>query len=72
MAVAAFHGLRTGHGGVLALLALSLALLAGPALLAASGDDEPVGFRFDMAGAHASRHAALHHSGEAQPAERGL
>ncbi len=72
MAVAAFHGLRTGHSGVLALLALSLGLLAGPALLAA-GDDEPVrGFRFDVAGAAAERHAALARKGEPPPTERGL
>jgi len=72
MAVAVFHGFRTGHAGVLALLALSLGLLAGPALLAA-GEDEPVpGFRFDVAGAAAERHAALVRRGEPTSSERGL
>ncbi len=72
MAIAALHGFRTGHAGVLALLALSLGLLAGPALLA-SGDDEPVkGFRFDVAGAAAQRHAALSRSSGPAPVERGL
>ena len=72
MAIAAFHGVRTGHAGVLALLAVSLGLLAGPALLA-SGDEEPVkGFRFDVAGAAAGRHASLVRSSEPAPAGRGL
>lgn len=73
MAVAAYHGFRTGHAGVLLMLALSLGLLAGPALVAPGDGEEPaVGFRFDVAGAAAKRHAALSRAAAAPPAPHGL
>lgn len=73
MAIAVFHGFRTGHAGILALLALSIGLLAGPALLVSAGADDPArSFRFDVAGAAAERHAALLQRSEPASAERGL
>jgi hypothetical protein len=75
MAVAAIHGFRTASAGILSILALSGALLLGPALLEWAQKDDPVpSLRFDVANGNVvKRYAALPQRPDAiRPIERRL
>ncbi len=69
MVIAAVHGFRTANTGILSILALSLGILLGSALLADQKGETSQALRFDMASrAGAQQQAAL----RPPTAERGL